>query len=59
MEWTSERPTARGWYWHRDGKIAVIVYVRGDETASMNAVSATFPITYFKGEWCGPILPPS
>jgi hypothetical protein len=64
MNWTTEKPTAPGWYWYRDqdGRNAEFIKVFvGSEN-----VNAYFPSedTYcgadmLTGQFSGPILPPT
>lgn len=49
LNWTPDKPTVAGWYWHRASPIGVpkAVHITGEE----NPATLT-------GQWAGPIVGP-
>lgn len=63
MKWTTEKPTAPGWYWYRSIVCEVTRYTRVVEVFPNGKVSdgSLFPMDHvdkFNGEWAGPIPEP-
>ncbi len=56
--WTTDAPTATGWYWHRDRPTAAayMAYVR--DGACVGSGWAV-PAAKMGGQWQGPLVPPS
>lgn len=55
MSWTRQTPIVPGWYWHSDGRVAKVGYLRHD-----GIVQFPTEIRYvdkLDGEWQGPIEP--
>ncbi len=55
--WTTDAPTATGWYWHRSRPTAAayMAYVRDGACVGSNfAISAA----QMGGQWQGPLVPP-
>ena len=68
LKWTSEKPSAPGWYWWRgegdiEGEILEI-YVQTSEAVSelrawLTKEEANYPLSTIKGQFAGPIPVPS
>ena len=58
-QWTRERPTMPGWYWHRcePGGTASIMLLSGGRWYSP-LIDEVKP-RHLDGEWCGPLEPPA
>lgn len=59
MEWTTKRPTAKGYYWFQDDNgRSDLVFVCDDGTVFWQKSDATCPEDYLHGgEWQGPLEP--
>jgi len=67
MNWTTEKPTKPGWYWHRNGRgdmwPSVILLRLVDDRLRVRLGDECWPLdspVIFEGdEWAGPLEPPA
>ena len=56
MNWTSEKPTVPGWWWHLCEGLeqAIIVFV----SEGLFIEQGAWHVSELSGSWAGPLLPP-
>ncbi len=61
MKWTTEKPTAPGWYWYKGAGYPTILYVYTETfIGSLFVEDPDYggPVQGYPGEWAGPIPEP-
>jgi hypothetical protein len=63
MNWTREKPTKPGWYWHRlmphtERRVLHVFKLAGALVVDHTKWSAPAKVEEYRGLWCGPIEEP-